>query len=191
MNQALFGKECSKCKTVKLFTEFTSNKSRPDGLTVWCKTCSKSSRDSYYIANKEKIKQRHLAWREKNKDYIKTNKLLKKMEDPRKIMLYSAKHRAQVKGLSFDIDLEDIVIPEHCPVLNIRLEFFHKSQSRSSPSLDRIDSSLGYIKGNVQVISWLANTMKTNATMDELYLFALWILKQKEENDRQYLQKTE
>lgn len=188
MNQVLSGKECSKCKTVKLFSEFTSNKSRSDGLTVWCKSCSKSSRDNYYLANKEKIKQKHLEWREKNKDYIKASRLAKRKEDPRKIMLYSAKHRAQAKGLSFDIDVEDIIIPEYCPVLNIKLELFHESQNRSSPSLDRIDSNLGYTKGNIQVISWLANTMKTNASLDELYLFALWVLKIKEENDRQYLQ---
>jgi hypothetical protein len=53
---------------------------------------------------------------------------------------------------------------------------FHDTQSRTSPSLDRIDSTLGYTKGNIQVISWLANTMKTNASIEELKLFAKWVL---------------
>lgn len=169
-------KTCTKCGVTKLFSEFTLNNNRPDKLTVWCKTCSKQSRDDYYLRNKEKIKNKHLEWRLDNKEYIATQRIIKKEEDPRKIMLYSAKHRANKKGLPFDLELQDIVIPEYCPVLNIKLEFFHVSQNRTSPSLDRINSNLGYTKDNIQVISWLANTMKTNASKEELLLFANWVL---------------
>ncbi len=185
MNQPSSGKTCSKCKVEKLFSEFTYNKNRPDKLTVWCKNCNKESRDSYYLANKEKIKIKHLQWRENNKDSIKIKKLQKRKEGPRKTMLYSAKCRAQKKGWDFNLELEDIVIPEYCPILNIKLEMFNDTQSRTSPSLDRIDSKLGYTKDNIQVISWLANTMKTNASIEELKLFAHWVIETfKEENDR-------
>jgi len=169
-------KRCTKCGITKLFSEFTLNKNRPDKLTVWCKNCSKQSRDDYYLKNKEKIKEKHLEWRANNKDYIATQRNIKKQEDPRKTLLYAAKYRATQRGLPFNLELEDIVIPEYCPVLNIKLEFFHTSQNRSSPSLDRIDSNLGYTKDNIQVISWLANTMKTNASKEELLLFANWVL---------------
>jgi len=178
-------KRCTKCGITKLFSEFTLNNNRPDKLTVWCKTCSKQSRDDYYLKNKEKIREKHLEWRANNKDYIASQRVIKKEEDPRKSILYSAKYRATQRGLPFNLELEDIVIPEYCPVLNIKLDFFHTSQNRTSPSLDRIDSSRGYTKDNIQVISWLANTMKTNASKEELVLFANWVLNTfKEENDR-------
>jgi len=51
-------KRCSKCGVTKLFTEFTKKSKRPDGLTVWCKCCSKEARDRYYQENKDKIKTR-------------------------------------------------------------------------------------------------------------------------------------
>jgi hypothetical protein len=59
----------------------------------------------------------------------------------------------------------DIVIPTYCPALGIKLKAAVgvKSNRDLSPSLDRIDPSKGYVPGNVQVISYLANKIKQNA----------------------------
>ena len=73
----------------------------------------------------------------------------------------SAKSRATEKGREFNIELSDIVIPDFCPVLGVPMD---------RPSLDRIDSSKGYVKGNVRVISHRANMLKNNATIEELEL---------------------
>ncbi|MHB8563307.1 MAG: hypothetical protein ACYDDA_05035 [Acidiferrobacteraceae bacterium] len=62
----------------------------------------------------------------------------------------------------------DIIIPKTCPLLGIALERKPGVQAGSTPSLDRIDSSLGYVKGNVWVISWRANHIKTDASLEEL-----------------------
>lgn len=97
---------------------------------------------------------------------------------PNRRVHIAAKHRAKKRGLAFDIDFEDVVIPEMCPVLGIPLIFKEggKGGAPNSPSLDRIDNSKGYVKGNVQVISHLANSMKSTADKEQLKKFAKWIL---------------
>ena len=67
-------------------------------------------------------------------------------------------------------DEEDIPeIPKYCPVLGIEIKSnTTNAPLDSSPSLDRIDSSKGYIKGNVRIISNRANRIKSDATIEEL-----------------------
>lgn len=77
-----------------------------------------------------------------------------------------AKHRAIRRDLPFDLTFEDITIPETCPVLSIPI-FRSNKQSDNSPSLDRIKPEQGYIKGNVRVISFRANLLKSNGTSAE------------------------
>jgi hypothetical protein len=79
--------------------------------------------------------------------------------------------------LPFDLTVEDIQTPTHCPILGIELKrnTGGKSYKGNSPSLDRIDPTKGYVKDNVQVISQRANVMKNDATFDELKRFADWI----------------
>ena len=91
-------------------------------------------------------------------------------DSPEASMLYAAKKRAKDAGLEFDLRLEDIHIPEFCPLLpNIKLESrTEKRPTWCSPSLDRFDSTKGYVRGNVWVISHHANTLKSNATAEEL-----------------------
>ena len=94
-------------------------------------------------------------------------------------ILRSLKHRAKKKGMEFNLTKEDVVIPEFCPILGIKLQS-HVGEGTggkfNSPSVDRIDNSLGYVKGNVWVISQLANAMKSEASPEQLIKFANWVL---------------
>lgn len=93
-------------------------------------------------------------------------------------MYRRAKRRASERGNEFNIEPEDIKIPDACPILGIPL-FEHVGKSggtKNSPSLDRIDSTEGYVLGNIQVISTLANLMKSDASVDELRTFAKWVI---------------
>ena len=89
------------------------------------------------------------------------------------------KRRALQKDVPFDLDLGDILFPKTCPILGIELSRNEDYQgpAKNSPSIDRIDPSKGYVKGNIQIISHLANAMKQNATPEELRMFAKWVLK--------------
>ena len=92
-----------------------------------------------------------------------------------KRLVREAKYRAQKKDLDFNITYKDLEIPYCCPVLQFELSKQGVKVGPNSPSLDRIDPTKGYVKGNVQVISHLANTMKSNATPEQLLNFADWI----------------
>lgn len=98
-------------------------------------------------------------------------------KDPRKRMVLAAKNRAKKHNLEFNITKEDIIIPKYCPILNIPI--FIKSGGKgpidNSPSLDRINPKLGYVKGNVAIISSKANRMKQNSTIENLEKIIFYI----------------
>jgi hypothetical protein len=90
--------------------------------------------------------------------------------DPRIGLLRGARERAKRLGLPCTLTREDIYVPNYCPVLGIPLanNWGGGRQADSSPTIDRIDNTRGYVLGNIIVISWKANRIKSNATPDEL-----------------------
>ena len=81
-----------------------------------------------------------------------------------------AKARAIEKNLSFNISVDDVVIPENCPLLGIPIFRGTLYSHRNSASLDRIIPSRGYVRGNIRVISHRANNLKGDACLEELEL---------------------
>lgn len=80
----------------------------------------------------------------------------------------AAKQRARRLNIPFNLEESDIVIPTHCPLLELELCRGNGIVSPSSPSLDKIVPEKGYVKGNVWVISARANQLKSNASLSEL-----------------------
>ena len=119
-------------------------------------------------------------------EYIRIYKYKKKEN----VILSRAKTRAKAKGLEFNLEVSDIVIPQKCPILGIPIINSIGMNKRAgpvsnSPSLDRINNDKGYIKGNVMVISHKANTMKYTASPLELLKFAHWVINTYEETYEQ------
>lgn len=83
-------------------------------------------------------------------------------------MLRAAKGRAKKACVSFDLSEGDISIPHLCPVLGIPILVGQSKASDNSPSLDRVMPSMGYVRGNIIVVSNRANRIKNDATPDEL-----------------------
>jgi hypothetical protein len=129
---------------------------------------------SFWDSVKLKGGNRRLHGGGKNHERITT---IKKTNE--QLILERVKQSAKERNLEFNLDINDIIIPEYCPLLDMKLTFIYSLESRDSYySIDRIDSSRGYVKGNIQIMSLKANTMKNSATKEELVTFAQNILKQ-------------
>lgn len=88
---------------------------------------------------------------------------------------YDTKRRAALAGIPFNLEPEDIVIPDVCPALGIDLAPGVGGIHPGSPSIDKIKPELGYVKGNVVVISNRANVIKQDATAEEIQAVADYV----------------
>ncbi len=109
-------------------------------------------------------KERRRVW---EREYLKQ----KRLENPEYYLWKAAKKRAKDKQLDFTIDVSDIIIPQFCPLLLIPIVHTVGKGRRNdgSPSLDRLDNSLGYTPANIIVISWRANFLKSDASYQEMF----------------------
>jgi len=141
-------KICRICFSNKPITDFSPKESR-------CKTCN-SERSKVYRLN--------------NRESLLKNKYENHIKNFENYMFQNCKYRANKFGLDFNISIEDIIIPDFCPVLNIPLYPGNYINKNNTPSIDRINSNLGYTKDNIVIVSWRANNLKYNASLEELRL---------------------
>jgi len=148
-------KRCSKCRETKTFESFSKNRTRKDGMAAQCKACERE-----FNIYKRKTENR---------------------------LLTLARHRAKKKNLDFNLEVTDIIIPDYCPILGIKLQKNRgsKGANDNSPSVDRIDNNRGYVKGNIKIISYKANTMKSSSSTGDLKKMIDYI----ENNKETFLQK--
>ena len=106
---------------------------------------------------------------------VRESCLRSRRRNPKYGMVRSARNRADAKGLPFNITEDDIIIPQHCPVLGCELEFGDSPHHDRAPSLDRLKPELGYVSGNVRVISLRANRLKSDGSVAEHELLLTWM----------------
>ena len=126
--------------------------------------------------HKEIINDVQLNWKNKNKNYFITKYL--HLTSPEGRLLYRTYNSSHKEGYNFNLTIDDIVIPEYCPYLNIKLTTDPKDNKEPNyATVDRIESCKGYIKGNVQVVSRKANMMKSLASQEQILQFSINALK--------------
>lgn len=96
----------------------------------------------------------------------------------------SAKNRCKKNGKEFSLKLEDLIVPEYCPILGIKLNKENHTMSPDSPSIDRIDNTKTYTRENCWIISNQANTFKNNSTCEQLIRLAIAVWNKLPEEDR-------
>jgi len=151
LTNTVLTKRCCTCREMLPIAKFAKSSAGKDGLQGACQVC---------IAQ---AVRKHM-----QKDPIKTKV---------KQMLRDAGRRASKKTLNFNINFDYVLslVVSHCPVLGIPLNWtcvrdVGNTTLTGSPSLDRIDPTKGYVRGNVWIISHRANSIKSNATHEELKL---------------------
>jgi hypothetical protein len=156
-------KICSKCKVEKKLTEFNRTKTNKDGLSYLCRECNLEQSRKYRKANKDKYYNDQQRKRETKPVFLSQ-------------LLYNAKTRAVKKNIEFDLTkefLEELLDSSEmkCSVTGLEMNLECHSRKKANPfkcSIDRIDSSRGYLQDNVRFVCWAVNQMKADRTDEEL-----------------------
>ena len=141
----------------------------------------KIAQAKYRREHPEEYKEKRLAYQEKNHDKIKAYDKHRMLNRPEYFLFSGARKRARNKKLEFNITEQDIkYLLDNTPICPLRKINFERGINHiptdNSITLDRIDSTKGYIKDNIQIISHRANNVKQDVN---LFLFKIIVEKLK------------
>lgn len=162
-------KECPKCHQIKLLSEYNKGNGMYGRRSI-CRECEQAIQNT----PERRKRRRELELRRRlDPAHIKHRNEMdrkRRLQNPKHWLWASAKFRAKKKNLEFTITEDDFELPSICPLLEIPIWKNPEGACPNSYSLDRIDSSKGYTKDNVWVVSKRANAIKSDATLEELEL---------------------
>ena len=171
-----YATQCKECKRIYENSRYEKIKNDPEFHKKKLEHGKK-----YRENHKDKIREYSIEYNnkpeviERKANWYQTKMSTITKEDRLKLMVKRAKNRAILKEVPFNITWEDIEYVEYCPILEILLNWGETSneggRNIDTPSLDRINPKLGYIKGNVKIISTLANMMKSSASTKQIKTF--------------------
>ncbi len=173
---------CTKCNIDKPESEFFKRINAVKKFRSHCKACCRIGNQNWALANPEAAKEAHrigqAQWVAANPDKanaITRRAVLKQAHtNPERRLWATARGRAPALELAFNIEISDVTIPTHCQVTGEKIELnqFEKKYIRpdNAPSIDRIIPELGYVKGNVDVLSNRGNRLKNNMTLKDVEL---------------------
>lgn len=156
---------CNKCHTYKHEDEFDLNteKQYRNGRDSRCKECKK---DQY------------LKRREQNRGKQNLDRILLER-------LHGMKDRSKKKNIPMDVTIEDLKYiwacqEGLCAISKMPMTYiFNNGRTFTNVSIDQINPNKGYVKGNIQLVCMAVNQMKSDLSMNELYMFCEAIIKNK------------
>jgi len=156
-------KICKHCNEEKFISEFSKNYKSKDGLQYRCRSCDVAYQAQRRLNNKDKLSLYYKNYQKKKRENF---------EYRLQMLINASKQRSKIKNREHDISVQDIKdmypIDGRCPIFGMILEFNEAGFRDNSPSIDRIDSSKGYTRDNIQIISWKANRIKGSASLEDL-----------------------
>ena len=148
LTQSAATKTCFKCKETKDLSLFFKHNQTTDGYHSWCKTCCKEGN---------------------NRSREKVNATI---EGRAKVFLQNAKKSAAKRKQEFNLTVEDIVKfwkdqNETCPYTGRKMTL--KAGQLNTVSIERIDSSVGYIPSNTVLVCQAVNRMKSDFNFEDFF----------------------
>ena len=156
-------KRCPRCESIKSIDCFCRNRSSKDGRGTYCGECQRSMSQIHRDANRELYRLRSEVARKK-KSWVEN-------------LIRGSKSSAKARGLLHEINNEDLIHlwdeqGGKCYWLGLKLgDETLPNRHPLKPSLDRLDTAKGYIKGNVVISSTFANLGRSNTPPDVFFSF--------------------
>lgn len=164
---------CGTCRSDVNLDEFHKNQRE-------CKKCQFESKQRRIAQNPEKWQAQKQQYRynfktnssEKYKAKNARARKARKENNPISNIFWAAKKRGKEHNIPFTITQDDIKMVEYCPVLGLKLLYGGNKhevtfQNANGASLDKVIPELGYVPGNVRIISFKANRIKNDGTAEE------------------------
>lgn len=162
-------KTCGHCATTKQISEFHKDKTKKFGVSSTCKECAKELSYKYYLKNSEGIRKRTSVYA---KSY--TPKFNREVDS--RLRNLCTKARSRTKEFSLvDADLLALWDKQDGRCAYTKLPLLATANQFNTVSLDRVDSSKGYVVGNIQLVCAAINKMKQEYTEEMFLLFCLLV----------------
>lgn len=163
--------------TPQPLTNFYKRSASKDGLSSVCKKHALRAATENRKKYADRVREYNRNYVRNNPDKVREWNHTNRCRNLVARMLKDAEGRAKVRGVPFGLTEEDVFVPETCPVLGIPIKVGRDYARANSPSLDCIVPERGYVPGNIAVISYRANTIKSNATVEEIEAVIAWLKK--------------
>jgi hypothetical protein len=164
-------KVCTKCKEVKVHEDFPVDHSKANGRRSICKLCANAQTKEWRLKNTEHRKAYEKQYNEINKELVREKNKRRyqnlTLDQKFEMLIKTAQKRNNFKCFISAEYLKQIWQEQEGRCAYTKLPLTADANQLNTMSLDRIDSSLDYVEGNVQLVCVSVNRMKSDFLEEE------------------------